>query len=254
MSAIRAILRADGVLVISLNRPEAGNRFDLAMLNELKSALDRARDAHAVLLTHEGTAFCLGGELGDARLQHSGSVQAFAGSLKAVLIGIFTCPVPVVCALEGDAEGGGLSMVQACDMAAASSAARFSIPEIKAGMAPVVSLASAARVLPEKRMMEMALLGERIHAEEAERIGLITRAVKQGTARQQAEIWIRAFLSANDATLGTIRTLRQRVDGGRFQAALDAAGDLLVGVMMHKDTWDMISRREGELSAQKSDC
>ena len=246
MKGIRIDKRPNGVLEICLNRPEAGNRFDVEMLQSLHDALTKAQNGQhrIVLITHAGDAFCLGGMLGDARKQHAGCVQAFATTLKSTLRAISDSPVPVVCALEGNAEGGGLSIVEACDMAIASETVCFAIPEILIGMPPVVSFVSASRVLPEKRLMEMALTGCAMGAEEAMNIGLITCVTKKGEAGTEAEKRITQMLKSNDAALFTIKALKQRIDGGRYTNALDAAGDLLVGVMMHKDTWDMLDRRE----------
>lgn len=239
-------LRPDGVFEITLNRPTLGNRFDVAMLGMLCTAMEKASDpaVRAILLTHTGDAFCLGGMLGDARQQDAGTVQRFSGMLKKVLIAIFMCPVPVIAAIEGDVEGGGLSIVEACDMAAAASHALFAIPEILTEMPPVISFCGAYRVLPAKRLMQLALLGDKMSAEEAEHIGLITKVVKPGQAVSTCNAWSAQFIGRNPAALETIRTLRQRMDGGDYTMQLQSAADALVSVMMHKATWDMLDDKD----------
>lgn len=245
---IRSLLRPDGVYEIILTEKHPGNRFDREVLSVLNGAFRQAEEkgAKAVLLSHEGDSFCLGGNLGDARKQDAGSVRAFADQLSQVLFRIFYAQMPVVAALEGNAEGGGLSLVEACDMAAASWNARFGIPEMEAGMSPVISMSGAYRAIPEKKLLQMALLAHRITAEEAERYGLITQTVAPGSARTVCEDWIRAFSDRNPSSVSTIRRLRRDLDGGAYLRQVNAAAALLPGNLLHRDTWNMLDRMDGE--------
>ena len=246
-SGVRAFSRQDGVFEIILTGKNPGNRFDREVLAELRNALFQAEQssAKAVLLSHEGDSFCLGGNLGDARKQDAGSVRAFADLLSDVLYRIFYCSMPVAAALEGNAEGGGLSLVQACDLAAASRKALFGIPEMEAGMSPVISMSGAYRVIPEKKLLSMALLAERLTAAEAEQYGLITRSVEPGTARKTCEEWISAFASKNPSSVSTIKRLRRDLDGGNYFRQVNAAAALLPGNLLHRDTWYMLDQRDG---------
>lgn len=250
---VRTLFRQDGVFEIILTEKHVGNRFDREGLAALSAAFLHAEQAgsKAVLLSHEGDSFCLGGCLGDARKQDAGSVRAFADSLSRVLFQIYYAPVPVLAALEGNAEGGGLSLVQACDMAAASRSALFGIPEMETGMSPVISMCGANRVIPEKKMLKMALLAQRITAEEAEACGLITEAVAPGTARKTCEGWMEKFTEKNPSSISTIRRLRRDLDGGAYFRQVNTAAALLPGNLLHKDTWDMLDRREND---EKTDC
>lgn len=237
----------DGILEIRWARAERQNRFDLSTLRQLRSILVNKVDekTSAVLMTHEGEAFCLGGLLGDPRKQDAGSVYAFAAALSDALMSIATCPVPVVAALEGNAEGGGVSIIEMCDMVAASENASFAIPEMLADMPPVISFTGAAAVMPEKRLLEMAYLGSSITAREAEQYGLITRAVQPGRALQQCKDWLQTLKSRNPAAIQTIRLLRQRITLPEMRRRIEAAADLLVFALMHEGTWAMKDRKDG---------
>jgi len=246
VDGVKAFLRPDGVYEIVLLPKNPGNRFDKDVLAELSASLLAAEQAEpkAVLLSHEGDVFCLGGNLGDARKQDAGSIRLFADRLSKVLLQIFYFPVPVIAAVEGDVEGGGVSLIQACDMAAAAQTVHFGIPEMEAGMSPVISMSGARRVIPEKRMLKMAYLAERATAQEAESWGLITEAVVPGTARETCESWIRFFTAKNPSSVSTIRRLRRDLDGGEFFRQINVAADILPGNMLHKDTFDMLDRRD----------
>lgn len=237
----------DGILEIRWARAERQNRFDLSTLRQLRSILVNKVDekTSAVLMTHEGEAFCLGGLLGDPRKQDAGSVYAFAAALSDALMSIATCPVSVVAALEGNAEGGGVSIIEMCDMVAASENASFAIPEMLADMPPVISFTGAAAVMPEKRLLEMAYLGSSITAREAEQYGLITRAVQPGRALQQCKDWLQTLKSRNPAAIQTIRLLRQRITLPEMRRRIEAAADLLVFALMHEGTWAMQERKDG---------
>lgn len=238
--------QSEDILLLRLQCPERGNRFDLLMLKEMDEALTHAHatDVQAVLITHAGKDFCLGGLLGDPRGQDASSVHRFSDALVSVLLHIFQCPVPVLAAVEGDVQGGGMSLLEACDMVASSTNALFSIPEIKSEMPPVISFASASRVFGEKKTLEMALTGVAVDAIAAYRAGLVTEVTPSGQAELQCMHWIQCFHKRNPAALQTIRRLRQRMDGLQYERMLQSAADLLVSAILDKATWHMASTRD----------
>lgn len=246
MDGVQFFLRPDGVGELILRAKNPGNRFDADVLAQFSASLLAAEEAQpkALLLSHEGDVFCLGGNLGDARKQDSTSVRRFADRLSKVLFQLFYFSVPVVAAIEGDVEGGGVSIIQACDMAAAADTARFGIPEMEAGMAPVISMSGARRVVPEKRMLKMAYLAERATAQEAEGWGLITEAVAPGTARETCERWIAAFTVKNSSSISTIRRLRRDLDGGEYFRQINAAAAILPSNLLSHETRDMLDKRD----------
>ena len=172
----------DHVARITLNRPEKLNALSRELLAELIAAFERARDddaVRAVVLasSHERTFSSganLGGFAGDVPLvhKHLGS-ERFVGLFR--LIG--ELGKPTVCKAGGHVLAGALGLALACDLVIASESATFGTPEINVGAFPFMIMALIYRNVPRKKTNELLLLGERIDAREAERVGLVNRVI-----------------------------------------------------------------------------
>ncbi len=181
----RTILYAvnEQVGTITLNRPESRNAISPLMINEIIHALELARADDAVrviVITGAGKGFSAGGDLG---MMGGGGTDA-AGETVEIKHGFPELNLafahnqkPTIAKVNGHAMAGGLGLMVACDFAIASDKAEFATPEINVGLFPMMIMANIFRNVPRKRGLELVLLGERIGAAEAERIGLITRAV-----------------------------------------------------------------------------
>ncbi|HEY3190853.1 MAG TPA: enoyl-CoA hydratase-related protein [Solirubrobacteraceae bacterium] len=172
----------DGVATITLDDPETRNSLSNELLEELTDALRRARDAddvRAVVLTSShDRVFSAGANLGgfgdDVPLvhKHFGSerfVQLFR------LIG--ELGKPTLCAANGHVLAGALGLALCCDLVIAKDTATFGTPEINVGVFPFMIMALIYRNVPRKKTNELLLLGERIDAREAERLGLVNKVV-----------------------------------------------------------------------------
>ncbi|CAM5731680.1 enoyl-CoA hydratase family protein [Streptomyces hirsutus] len=160
--------RARGVETLSLDAPERRNALSAALVAELADALtDAGRDGgvRAVVLTHTGNTFSAGADLRDPP-----APQDLTGLLKQLL----ELPKPVVARVTGHVRAGGLGLLGACDIAAASDAATFAFTEVRIGVAPaVISLPLLPRTDP-RALARYYLTGERLDAAEAVRTGLLT--------------------------------------------------------------------------------
>jgi enoyl-CoA hydratase/carnithine racemase len=173
---------ADGVATVALNEPETRNALSDELLDALLAAFERARDdedARAVVLasTHE-TVFSAGGNLAgfaaDVPLVHKhAGIERFPRLFE--LIG--TLGKPTICAAGGHVLAGALGVALACDLVIAKDTATFGTPEINVGVFPFMIMALIYRNVPRKKASELLLLGERIDAREAERIGIVNRVV-----------------------------------------------------------------------------
>ncbi len=173
---------ADGVLTIALNQPETRNALSDELLDALLAAFERARDddaVRAVVLasTHE-TVFSAGGNLAgfaaDVPLVHKhAGIERFPRLFE--LIG--TLGKPTICAASGHVLAGALGLALACDLIIAKDTATFGTPEINVGVFPFMIMALIYRNVPRKKASELLLLGERIDAREAERMGIVNRVV-----------------------------------------------------------------------------
>jgi enoyl-CoA hydratase len=173
---------ADGVATIAMDQPDTRNALSDELLDDLIAAFEAARDDAAVRCvvlasTHE-TTFSSGGNLAgfaaDEPLAHK-HIAAERFPRLFALIG--ELGKPVVCAVNGHCLAGALGLALACDLVVASERATFGTPEINVGVFPFMILALIARNVPRKKAVELLLLGERVDAHEAQRLGIVNRVV-----------------------------------------------------------------------------
>ncbi|HSD79614.1 MAG TPA: crotonase/enoyl-CoA hydratase family protein [Solirubrobacteraceae bacterium] len=172
----------DGVLVITLNRPQARNAVNAALARGLAGALDAldADEALAVgVLTGAGAGFCAGMDLKAFVAGESSWVEGrgFAGIAQRA------ARKPLIAAVEGFAVAGGLEIALACDLIVAARGARLGVPEVKRSLvAAAGALLRLPRRLPYGVAMELALTGDPIDAERAHELGLVNRLAEPGGA------------------------------------------------------------------------
>src|SRR4051794_21114976 len=172
----------DGVATITLNQPDTRNALSNELLGELVDAFQAARDEHSVrcvvLTSSHETTFSSGANLagfaGDVPLIHRHLGTAKFPQLFR-LIG--ELGKPTICAANGHVLAGALGIALACDLIVAKEQATFGTPEINVGAFPFMIMALIYRNIPRKKTNELLLLGERIDAHEAERIGIVNRVV-----------------------------------------------------------------------------
>jgi enoyl-CoA hydratase len=166
--------RARAIETLSLDSPGNRNALSAALVGELADALTgcaKDGDVRAVVLTHTGNTFCAGADLRDP--PHP---DALVGLLRQIV----ELRKPVVARVTGHVRAGGLGLLAACDIAAASADATFAFTEVRIGVAPaVISLPLLPRTDP-RALARYYLTGERFDAAEAARIGLLTAAGKDG--------------------------------------------------------------------------
>jgi len=165
----------DGVMVITLNRPEAANALNPAIGAGLVSALTTAAgdpEVRTVIVTGAGEKiFCAGMDL-----------KAFAAGEDMALVGqsmrlLSACPKPVIAAVNGTAVAGGFEVVLRCDLVVAADHATFGIPEVKRGLVAAGGGTRLPKRIPLQVALEMGLTGEPISAARALELGLINRVV-----------------------------------------------------------------------------
>ncbi|MEU6218399.1 enoyl-CoA hydratase family protein [Streptomyces sp. NPDC047022] len=157
-----------GLTTLTLDSPANRNALSAALLGDLSQALTavaKDEDVRAVVLTHTGNTFCAGADLRDPP-----DTRAMVGVLRQIV----ELPRPVVARVTGHVRAGGLGLLGACDIAAASAAATFALTEVRIGVTPaVISLTLLPRTDP-RAIARYYLSGERFDAAEAVRTGLLT--------------------------------------------------------------------------------
>ncbi len=179
---IRVSLR-EHVLTITLSVPERKNALSPTMVHELLCALDDAREdpeVRVLVLTGEGNAFCAGGDLKQMQASNEGPELPVRGDYADLLLRFPRLGRPTIARLNGYAYGGGLGLVASCDFAVAEEHVKVGTPEIHRGLFPMMIMAVLARVVPRRELLSMMLLGERLSAREAKRVGILSHAVERG--------------------------------------------------------------------------
>jgi crotonobetainyl-CoA hydratase len=175
--------RRGGTLILTLNRPEARNALDEALIEALGSALIRADEddgVRAVILTGAGDrAFCAGADLKGRvarRDDRSPSITSPAAQGYYQFYENSICK-PVIAAVNGFAVGGGFELALACDLVVAADHAEFGLPEVSRGLIGANGVVALARCLPRAIAFEIVLIGDRIPARRAAELGLVNRVV-----------------------------------------------------------------------------
>jgi 2-(1,2-epoxy-1,2-dihydrophenyl)acetyl-CoA isomerase len=175
----------NGIVTISLNRPERLNALVGHMRRDLAETLEEAgSDPHVrvVVLTGEGRAFCAGGDVNFmAELVERNDSEEFArllGAARRVILAIRHMTKPVIASINGPASGAGFNLALACDLRIASSDATFSQSFVRLGFHPDWGgTYFLPRMVPSNIACELFFLGDTIYAEQALRLGLINRVV-----------------------------------------------------------------------------
>ena len=239
---------ADGIARLTLNRPDRLNSFNTTMHSEIGDALaavQRDASARVLVITGAGRGFCAGQDLGDRVVAPGAGPPDLGPSIengyKPLILALRRMPLPIIAAVNGVAAGAGANIALACDLVIAARSATFIQAFSKIGLVPD---SGGTWVLPRlvghARAMGLALLGDKLPAEQAAQWGLIWRCVDDGQlaaevdtlARQLAAAPTRGLARTKQAMLeGWSRTLEQQLDVERdYQQELGHSADYAEGV------------------------
>lgn len=186
--------KAGSVLKLTLNRAGARNALSVGLMGALQDALDEAaadKSVRVVIVAADGPAFSAGHDLKEmtARRADPDKGKAFFAALftqcSKLMQTVVRHPKPVIAQIQGIATAAGCQLVASCDLAVASSAARFATPGVNIGLFCSTPMVALSRNVSRKHAMEMLLTGEMISAEEARRIGLINRIADPQTLESE---------------------------------------------------------------------
>jgi 2-(1,2-epoxy-1,2-dihydrophenyl)acetyl-CoA isomerase len=172
----------DGVARLHLNRPERLNAVVPALVEDLLTALDRARDARVVVLAGRGRAFCAGHDLKEpVPVETPEETAARVDRLQEVTRVIRDLPGIVIAAVHGHALGAGVEFALGCDLVVADETARFGFPEVGVGLSVTGGVSALLpKVVGPARAKELLVLGEPLSAPEAHALGLVNRVCPAG--------------------------------------------------------------------------
>lgn len=227
------VARDQGVLGITLNRPEKLNSFNEEMHLAFRAALQTAHDdptVRAVLLMGSGRGFCAGQDLGD-RDPRSGEVPDLGHTLETFynpsLRLIRSLEKPVICAVNGVAAGAGANIAFACDIVLAAESARFIQAFSKIGLVPDAGGTwSLTRILGEPRAKALAMTAEPLGAAKAAEWGLIWKAVPDASLMEEASALASRLAAGPTLGLGLTKRLMQAAATQSLDEQLDMERDL----------------------------
>jgi enoyl-CoA hydratase len=181
--------RQGPVGIVTLNRPQALNALNAALIADLGAALDDLEgdgQIGAIVLTGSDKAFAAGADISE--MATAGAVDLVRDDNTDRWARLLSLRKPLIAAVSGYALGGGCELALMCDMIVASESAQFGQPEVKIGIIPGAGGTQRwARAAGKARAMEVVLTGEPVRAIEAERIGLINRVVPDGAQLDEAK-------------------------------------------------------------------
>ena len=216
------------VATLTLNRPEAGNTIDLPLAQALLHAAircDQDRAIRCVVLTGQGKLFCGGGDLSGfaaAGEDISGYLSLLAGTLHMAITRLMRMPKPLLVLVNGPAAGAGLSLAIGGDVVICARSAHFSAAYGSVGLTPDGGMSwLLPRLVGLRKAQEIILTGRRIAAEEAERIGLVTRAVDVADLAAEGRAQAERLAAAATGAVGAARALLADSYGAALEQQLE---------------------------------
>lgn len=223
-----------GVATLTLNRPEQLNSFNAQMHKEVREALKQVRqnpEVRCLLITGSGRGFCAGQDLGDRNVAPGAAAPDLGESIEKnynpLIRALRDLPMPVICAVNGVAAGAGANIALACDITLAARSASFIQAFCKIGLVPDSGGTwTLPRAVGMARAKALALLGDRLSAEQAEQWGMIWRCVDDAALQDEALKLARQLATQPTYGLALIKRALNASASNSFDAQLDLERDL----------------------------
>ncbi|HJY82963.1 MAG TPA: enoyl-CoA hydratase-related protein [Candidatus Binatia bacterium] len=229
MSGVVLSERQGRVRWITINRPERQNALDRETIFALRDAVIESagdEESRVIVLTGAGSAFSSGADLRAGRNSQSATNEdVLEDGFNAAIRAVWNLPKPVIAAVGGAAAGFGCSLALAADIRLASSAARFSLIFVKRGLTLDGGASYFLPRLAGLRGIEMALTGELVAAEEALRLGLVTRVIPQAEFRSQVADYAERLAKNAPLALAAIKASIHHALGSSLDEVLSSEMD-----------------------------
>lgn len=220
-----------GIAHITLNRPESMNALNGEMIAELNAAIQECsqnNEIRVVVLSGAGKAFSAGGDIKSMKqaLDSGNQAQFFEGPLQELhqlAAAIRNLPKPVIAAIHGFASGAGCNLALCCDIRLAAQSARFNQAFIKIGLVPDTGgTYLLSRMIGLAKAAELFFTGDFIDAREAERLGMINKAVADDKLQEETRNYAQKLAQAPTRAIGKIKMLLQT----SYQLTFDSQSEL----------------------------
>ena len=223
-----------GVARLTLNRPDRLNSFNDAMHAEVRDVLSRVKaraDLRVLLLTGAGRGFCAGQDLGDRAVAPGSEPVDLGASIernyKPLVLSLRGLPLPVVCAVNGVAAGAGANIALACDIVVAAKSASFIQAFSKIGLVPDSGgTYFLPRLVGPARAIGLAMLGDKLSAEQAAAWGLIWKCVDDVEFPASVEALVQQLSTAATRGLAATKQAIYAAGANTLEAQLDLERDV----------------------------
>ncbi len=217
-----------GVQTITMNRPEKRNALCPLLVEELVTALDQAAacECEVVILTGAGSAFCAGLDMDNLATMHALTLEDArkdSERMARLLLAIYRFPKPMIASVNGPAMAGGMALATLCDFTYATPEARFAYTEVRLGYIPAIVATFLSRQMGEKRTRELLLSGRILKAEEALRMGLVSRVVPAGELRAEVTALAQMLRLNSPQAMKTVKHLLTQSNAAQLEAEIEAA-------------------------------
>ena len=223
--------KKNNYVIISLNRPDVLNSFNYEMADDFLSAFRNAvEDKHvrAILITGSGRAFCAGQDLEEATRKNGPSIDEIIDhTYNPICIQISNSTKPVVCYVNGVAAGAGANLALACDITLAAKTAKFIQSFINIGLVPDTGGSfTLPRAIGKQKAAALMMSGDKVSAEDAERMGMIYKCVDDADGLQEAINFTERISLMPTQSIGYIKHMLKASESNDLQQQLDLEKEL----------------------------
>ena len=235
---------ADGVLTLTLNRPDQRNSLNLELISEIRAAMVAAggnSEVRVIVLAANGPAFCAGHDLKEMtrhRDDSDGGRKFYEDTMRQcsdMMQSIVRCPKPVIARVHGIATAAGCQLVASCDLAVAADTARFATPGVNLGLFCSTPMVALSRNVSRKHAMEMLLIGEMQPAGRAEEIGLINKSVPEDELDAEVKRFAEKIAQKSGYAIAVGKEAFYEQVEYKLSDAYDYASDVMVRNMLAED-------------------
>jgi methylglutaconyl-CoA hydratase len=219
----------DGILIITMSRPDKRNALNPEMMEDLTHALTAAADDPAcqvVVLTGAGSAFCAGLDLDHLETLRARTPEEHridSERIARLLRTLYDTPKPTIAAVNGAAIAGGMGLATICDFTLAVPEAKFGYTEVRIGFVPAIVSAFLRAQIGDKHSRDLLLTGRLIKAPEAFDLGLVTRVVAEQDLMNEARTLAQSLLQNSPAAMQATKRLLSRHASHHLDQEIESA-------------------------------
>lgn len=229
----------DGVCELTINRPEAYNALSIGCMESFQCAIDECShdsSVRVVVISGSGKKFCAGHDLKELREnQRRDFYERTFAACSRMMQSIISSPKPFIAKVQGIATAAGCQLVASCDLAVASSDARFATPGVNIGLFCSTPMVAVSRSISRKHAMEMLLLGDFVSAQRAYEIGLVNRVATDRDIDAVTNELAAAIASKSSPTLKIGKHAFQEQLDRDLKSAYEYCNQVMVENMMAED-------------------